>query len=199
MTLGQAIATAAFGPKHGTAERWNDCNCHACATARVGQTLNIEEVRDAGEDGVELSPLGGINLAGEVLRHDGVGHFYHSGAFRRLDDRRWEFAGSLRCDTGVYDIGFDMSVSACEALDRVREYWRRRALAEFAAAKVADHLGTALAAAREHAQLFAKIGDDGVFPDDKAQDHRAAAMGFSFSIKDLERLLNSYKHHGDVP
>jgi hypothetical protein len=149
-------------------------------------TLNPEEVRDAGADGVDI---GGLPDGGTC-------------GFAKVDGRwliamnRTAFASGLR---STKDDVFPADEVACAALDRVREYWRRRALAEFAAAKVADLLSTALTAAREHARLFAAIADDGVLPIDRAQKFRADAADLAHPIREIERLMNSYKVHGDVP
>jgi hypothetical protein len=174
-----------FIPKHGTSERWEHCNCTDCRTNRVGRTLNLEEVAGAEEDDVEVVvPL----------------KAHRGGSFARDETGGWNFDGEINVDGEWQSLGpWRMSKVASDALDRVREYWRRRALAEFEAAKVADLLSTALSAAREHARLFAAIADDGVFSIDRAQSFRSASAALGITIREIERCLNQYKVHGDVP
>jgi hypothetical protein len=144
-------------------------------------TLNPEEIRDAGNDGVDITviPLANI-IVNYRLRTDGAGW---DGGYRHHGETMYS-----HMDSGVG-----------ESLDRVRLYWARRAKAETAAAKCAHHLSAALESAREHAQLFAAIADDGVFPIDRAQFFRAASAALGITIREIERCLNQYKVHGDVP
>ena len=179
---------AQFQPKHGTAERWNDCNCHDCRTNRVGHTLNIEEVVDAAQDGVDIRHLK------KVWPH---GYLHYGGRWYEPASRTVVVSGMTPDSEPGNFCAVDDAGGA--ALDRVREYWRRRALAEMKAAEVARHLTAALAAAHEHAQLFAKIADDGVLPVDRAQKFRSDAADLAHPIREIERLHNSYKVHGDVP
>jgi hypothetical protein len=144
-------------------------------------TLSLDEVRHAGVDGVDLEALD-ADLA--------------EATFRRVADGQWIYDGH---DAEGHACSGAMLVNFAAALDRVREYWRRRALAEMKSAEVHRHLADASAAAHEHAQLFAKIADDGVFSIDRAQSFRATSVGLGLFIREIERLMNSYKIHGDVP
>jgi hypothetical protein len=96
------------------------------------------------------------------------------------------------------DDVFPADEAACAALDRVREYWRRRAVADALAKEAADALDVALKAARAHAMAFAKIADDGVMSIDRAQDFRRVSAGFGISIREVERLRDYYRHAADL-
>jgi hypothetical protein len=146
-----------------------------------GLTLSLAEVRDAANDGVNVEALMGDLSAA---------------TFRRINDGRWDYDG--KDNAGDDCVGSELG-SAAEALDRVRLYWARRAKAESAATECAHQLAAALESARKHAQLFAAIADDGVFPIDRAQSFRSASAALGITIREIERCLNQYKVHGDVP
>lgn len=151
------------------------------AVAPVAVTLNPEEVRDAGADGVDIDDI--------HLSDDDIG-------FRRIDDGVWDVS-MRRIEDGTMMVG-SMERRACEALDRVREYWRRRALVDALAKEATDALDVALKAARAHAMAFAKIADDGVMSIDRAQDFRRVSTGFSISIREVERSRDHYRHAADL-
>jgi hypothetical protein len=146
--------------------------------------LSLAEVRDAIVDGV-----GGGGA--DVLLVD-----LKNANFRRVADGRWDYDG---VNVDGHGCTGTMLANAAEVLDRVRLYWARRAKAESAATECAHQLAAALESAREHARLFAAIADDGVFPIDRAQSFRAASAALGITIREIERCLNQYKVHGDVP
>lgn len=153
------------------------------------RTLSPEEVADAGREGVDVSAI--------VTRYDGR----QVATYARKDGQWYWTTSRTAIASGLFDRAHDVHPADDEmaaALDRVREYWRLVAERDEAARRVALSLNLALGFARDHAAAFAKIADTLPVDSEAAAAVRSDSASMSIPIRDIERLLNTYKHHGDV-
>ena len=181
----QLRARRSFEPKHGTAERWDVCECEDCHRARPyprNCTLNLEEVSDAGADGVNIHAVEMETIV--------------SGGFKRRSGRWW-FDGRISVNGGepFEAIDYEVNPAGAAALDRVVDHWARVAEMDKIAAQVAEHLKAARGAAERHVAAFAESIDS--LSIEAAEPRRGMVIALRMYLQDFDRLIQFYEAQAD--
>lgn len=179
----QLRARRSFEPKHGTAERWDSCDCKDCHCARPyprNCTLSPEEVADAQADGVEV-----------VGDPGGISYARRNGRWFWTESKTALAAGLYEPKDGVFPV----PEKAAAALDRVVDHWARVAEMDKIAAQVAEHIKAARAAAERHVAAFAESIDS--LSVEAAEPRRDMVIGLRAYLRDFDRLLRVYERQAD--
>lgn len=181
----QLRARRSFEPKHGTAERWDECDCVACRRARPyprNCTLNLEEVSDAGADGVDIHAVEMETIV--------------SGGFKRRFGWWW-FDGCISLNGGepFEALDYEMNPAGAAALDRVVDHWARVAEMGKIAAAVAASLKDARAWAEKHVAAFAESID--ALSIEAAEPRRGMVIALRMYLQDFDRLIQFYEAQAD--
>lgn len=174
-----------FESKHGTTERWDVCDYEDCRRTRPyprNCTLNLEEVSDAGADGVDIHAVEMETIV--------------SGGFKRRSGRWW-FDGRISLNGGepFEAIDYEVNQAGSAALDRVVDHWARVAEMDKIAAQVAEHLKAARGAAERHVAAFAESIDH--LSIEAAEPRRDMVIGLRAYLRDFDRLLRVYERQAD--